>query len=233
MNINTGGIIFDESNPTGKATIYVPKVGNTSFDTDYGANLCLSPADIERYEDLFSDTAYCLLSMQLSPDVFYHVARVCSRKNVKLICGVGPVFELNDSPYIGAYILVTTLAGIDILLPGKSSIKDKVKKLLNTHCSNVIITMEYEGQCVLINNEQQIKFSMTDFMFVSHTASIDCFCGALAVALIGGKSLNEAVAYALTGACITMSRKGSLPALPVLEEIIDNIERVVETEFMF
>jgi len=233
MNINTGGIIFDEDNPTGTATIYVPKTGKTSFDTDYGANLHITPGDIEHYEDLFSDAAYCLLSMQLSAEVLYHAARICKRKNVKLICSVGPVFELSKQSFLGAYVLVTNISGIDILLPGKSSLEEKVAKLLAVHCENILITMEYEGQIVLINTLGQTRFTMEGFEFISHTAGIDCLCGALAVALISGKSLEEAVAYALTAAALTMSRKGSLPALPDSEEIMANIDRVTETDFAF
>ena len=233
MSINTGGIMFDDGNPTGKAVIYVPKEGKTSFDNDYGANMYMTSRDIERHEDLFSGAAYCLLSMQLSQDVFYHTARVCKRKGVKLICSIGPAFELDDHSFLGAHVLVATIAGIDILIPGKHSLEEKVRKLLGSHCENIIVTMEYEGQCVLINSRQQIKFTVKDFEFVNHTAGVDCFCGGLAVALTVGKGLNEAVAYALTGAALTMSRDGSLPALPTSEEIMDNLGRVYETAYLF
>jgi len=233
MSINTGGIIFDENNPTGKATIYVPTTGKTSYDIDYGANLHLTPADIDHYAELFSDTAYCLMSMQLSIEAFYHAARVCKRKNVKLICNANPAIELLEQGFLGAYVLVVTLSGIDILLPGKSRLETKIEKLLSSHCENVLITNEYEGQCILINAHQRTRFTMEDFKFVSHTAAIDCFCGALTVALVGGKNLNESVAYALTGAALAMSRKGSIPSLPVAEEIMDNIGRVAEAVFEY
>ena len=173
------------------------------------------------------------MSMQSSMDVVYHVARVCKRKNAKLICSAEPAFELNEHSFPGAYVLVASLSGIDILLPGKGSLETKIGKLLGSHCENVIITNEYEGQCILINSEGRTRFTMKDFEFVSHTAAIDCFCGALAVALVGGKSLNEAVAYALTGASLAMSRKGSLPSLPIAEEIMDNINRVSDTVFEY
>jgi len=231
MNINTGGIMYDDEISTGSAIIYVPKEGKTSYDIDYGANMHLTTSDIERHEDLFSGAAYCLLSMQLPQDVFYHTARVCKRKDVKLICSIGPAFELDDHSFLGAHILVSTIAGINILIPGKHSLEEKVRKLLRSHCENVVITMEYEGQCVLINNNQQLKFTVKDFEFVNHTAGIDCFCGALSVALTGGKSLSEAVSYALVGATLTMSRDGSLPALPTSEEIMDNLSRVFEAAY--
>jgi len=233
MNINTGGIMFDNENPTGKAVIYVPKEGKTSYDIDYGANMHLTARDIERHEDLFSGAAYCLLSMQLSQDVFYHTARVCKRKDVKLICSIGPAFELDNHSFLGAHILVSTITGIDILIPGKYSFEEKINKLLHTHCENIVITMEYEGQCVLLNSEQQSKFTVKDFEFANHTAGVDCFCGALTVALTGGKNLNEAVSYALTGAALTMSRDGSLPSLPTSDEIMDNLSRVYETAYLY
>ena len=233
MNINTGGIMFDNENPTGKAIIYVPKEGKTSYDIDYGANMHFTARDIERHEELFSGAAYCLLSMQLSPEVFYHTARICKRKDVKLICSIDPAFELDDHSFLGAHILVSTVAGINILIPGKHSLEKKIQVLINQHCENVIITLEYEGQCILINSKQQTKFTVTDFEFVNHTAGVDSFCGALSVALTGGKNINEAVAYALTGAALTMSRDGSLPALPDAEEITDNLKRISESIYSY
>ncbi|MCL2704252.1 MAG: PfkB family carbohydrate kinase [Defluviitaleaceae bacterium] len=230
MNIKTGGIIFDENNPTGKAIIYVPKTGKTSFDIEPGANVYLSGRDIERYIDLFSDAAFCLIPTEVPRDIFYYAARICKQKSVKLISSINPAFELDANP-IGAYVLISSLLNIDILVPGRGSLQKKVNKLLEHHCENIIITLEDEGQCILIHKKQWTRFVAADFVFMSHTAGIDCFCGALAVALTEGKTLPEATRYALTGAILTMSRKGSLPAIPTAEEIIENLDRISEKEY--
>jgi ribokinase len=127
---------------------------------------------------------------------------------------------------LGAYILATSLSGIDILVPGRNSLEEKSAMLLKQYCEHLIITLEKEGKCIFISAREQILFTMKDFAFVSHTAGPDCFSGALAVALTNGKTFMEAVAYALTASSLTMSRKGSLPALPSPEEIMDHIGRV-------
>jgi len=223
--INTGGIIFDDKNSTGKAVIYAPTVGKTSFDIDHGANMHFSTADLNQYTDLFSDAAYCLLQTELPRDAFYYAVRVCKQKSVKLICNVNPAFELDRQAFVGAYVLISTIAGVGILIPGKGSLEEKIGKLLESRCENVIISMEEDGEYLLVNRRQRLRFVVNNFKLVSHTAGMDCFTATLAVALTDGKTLEEAMAHAVAGATITMSREGSISSLPSPEELENELQQ--------
>jgi ribokinase len=226
-NVRTGGIMFDESTATGNVTIYVPDNGELSFDVELGANMNLVRRDVERHMDLFSDAAFCLISTELSREVINAVARICTQKSVKLIFNANPAVELDCSNPVNAHILVTNKQNIDIQLPGKSSLESKIGKLLKGHCENLIITIEEEGRCVLIHEGQRFEFAVSNFVLVNHAAGIECFCGALAVALADGKTLQKATHYAWTASVLAMSRKGSIPSLPTQEEIANNYNRIV------
>jgi ribokinase len=54
---------------------------------------------------------------------------------------------------------------------------------------------------------------------IDTTAAGDVFCGALAAALVEGKSLPEAVRFASSAAAISVTRMGAQPSVPYREEI--------------
>lgn len=61
---------------------------------------------------------------------------------------------------------------------------------------------------------------------VDTTAAGDCFCGALASALVSGGSLREGIRYGAAAAALAVTREGAQPSLPWGEEI----RTVLETQ---
>jgi len=54
---------------------------------------------------------------------------------------------------------------------------------------------------------------------VDTTAAGDVYCGSLAVALVEGKSLVEAVRFAGAASAISVTRMGAQPSAPLRKEI--------------
>jgi len=61
---------------------------------------------------------------------------------------------------------------------------------------------------------------------VDATAAGDCYCGALAVALVEGKSLYDSVRFASAAAALSVSRLGAQPSLPYRSEIDQFMEDI-------
>jgi ribokinase len=54
---------------------------------------------------------------------------------------------------------------------------------------------------------------------VDTTGAGDCFVGAVAAQLAGGKSIHEALAYANVAASISVQRMGAAPSMPTAAEV--------------
>jgi ribokinase len=61
---------------------------------------------------------------------------------------------------------------------------------------------------------------------VDTTAAGDTYCGALAEALVEGKSMHEAVRFANAAAALCVRRAGAQPSIPLRAEI----QALIETE---
>jgi ribokinase len=90
--------------------------------------------------------------------------------------------------------------------------------LIRKGVEKVIITLGAQGAFVVTNDEKvSVKSYKVDA--VDTTAAGDTFCGSLAVALVEGKSLKEALLFASAAAAISVTRLGAQPSAPKREEI--------------
>ena len=65
---------------------------------------------------------------------------------------------------------------------------------------------------------------------VDTVAAGDCFCGALAARFAEGIPLDEAIAFAVAAAAISVTRRGAQPSLPRRGEIL-RVLRLSKTDY--
>ncbi|MBN1821425.1 MAG: ribokinase, partial [Prolixibacteraceae bacterium] len=82
----------------------------------------------------------------------------------------------------------------------------------------VIITLGSKGAFVKTKDEK-VEVPAFKVDAVDTTAAGDTFCGALAVALVEGKSLKESLQFASAAAAISVTRMGAQPSAPTRVEI--------------
>lgn len=83
-----------------------------------------------------------------------------------------------------------------------------------------------DGGCILVNCEQTLHIPPVPVDMVDATGAGDAFAGALAVALLDGKSLQDVACFATAASHVTVSRYGSQPAYPTRTEIDALFERI-------
>jgi ribokinase len=86
------------------------------------------------------------------------------------------------------------------------------------------VTLGSGGSCV---NAAEGEFHVPAIpsKAVDTTAAGDTYCGALAEALVEGKSMLESVSFATTAAALWVRRAGAQPSIPLGE-----IRRLIESE---
>jgi len=102
-------------------------------------------------------------------------------------------------------------------------IKVAATELLKLGCQIAIITLGARGSYVA-SSESTGFVEAFRVKAVDTTAAGDVYCGSLAVALVEGKSLAEAVRFAGAASAISVTRLGAQPSVPHRKEIDEFIK---------
>jgi ribokinase len=84
----------------------------------------------------------------------------------------------------------------------------------------VVITLGSNGSFIAAAKHRQYVPSYK-VKALDTTAAGDVYCGSLAVALVEGKTLTEAIRFAGAAAAISVTRLGAQPSAPTRKEIED------------
>ena len=94
----------------------------------------------------------------------------------------------------------------------------------------ICVTLGKRGMLALLDGEPLILPGRA-VTAVDTTGAGDCFVGAVAAQLAGGKSIRDALDYANAAASICVQRMGAAPSMPTAEEVSDAISRSRPGEF--
>lgn len=135
-----------------------------------------------------------------------------------------PARQIDDKYLVMVHSLVLNETEAEFLtgLPVEtdSQIREAAKALLEKGPQNIIITLGAKGAFVL-NSDRDEFLPGFKVEAVDTTAAGDVYCGNLAVAIVEGKSIFEAVRFASAAAAISVTRLGAQPSAPKLTETIE------------
>ncbi|MBE6428212.1 MAG: ribokinase [Planctomycetaceae bacterium] len=218
----------DETAATGIALILVDEKAENSISVASGANENLSPADVDEAEEKFSliSTADILVVQLETPmDTLKHTADLAARFGVPIILDPAPAPQ-NGLPedLLSRLTLIkpneteaSFLTGVEVR--DIDSAKEAAKILHARGVRQVIITLGKEGVLVSDGISEPTALPAISVQAVDSTAAGDAFSGALACGLAEGKSLIEAVKFAITAAGLSVTKLGAQQSMPTREEV--------------
>ena len=212
-HVHMDGVSFDSTMGSGKAYINVDRNGESTIVVYPGANNNLDIAHINRCKHLFKDAKYCLLSLEIAPEVAEYTIKYCQRNHTEVILKPSNVENIKEGLLKDIAYFVPNENELHVLVPGSDTLENKAQWLLDKGVQNVIVTLGSRG-CYLKNNEYSLYFPGTDFDAVDTTGGADSFISALATYLSEDKPLLLAIGYAVYASGITVTRYGVQPALP-------------------
>lgn len=213
--VRTDGIEYENTFSTGKAYINIPAAeeGESTIIVYPGANRALSRSQIRKYDYLFDEAKYCLLSLEIPIETANYTAGVCQKKNVKVILKPSGVEKISEELLKKITYFVPNKKELNLLIPGDETIEEKAEKLHNMGVENIIVTLGKDG-CYLKNEKYARYFPAADFESIDTTGGADAFISALAVYLSENVPLVRAIGFATYSAGITVTRQGVQPAMP-------------------
>ena len=223
--IDISGVLEDNNAPSGVALITVDESGENSIVVASGANLNLTPEDVQAYLKKIQDVGIVLMQLEIPMDTVKFAAQYASSHGIKVILNPAPsnpvvpeLFHMIDiiTPNSNEAEMLTGIAVKDV-----DSAKEAAEYLYSKGVKNVAITLGARG-AVLYNEDGFYEIPATKVNAIDTTAAGDVFNGALAVAVSEGKDLLSAVTFACQAASITATRMGAQSSIPYRKELLLN-----------
>lgn len=211
--VKAEAIMFRSSVPTGKAYINVARNGESTITVYSGANAKLSQSRISKYNYLFHEAEYCLLSLEIPEEAVRRTLQLCHENNVKVILKPAPANKMRSDFYPLVDYFVPNEKEMNQLFPDQDmGLADKAEILLGYGVRNVVVTLGSHG-CYVRNHQYNSYFPAANFQAIDTTGAADAFISALAVYLREGIELPMAIGYATYAGGISITRTGVQAAM--------------------
>jgi ribokinase len=209
---------------TGAAYIFVEEgSGNNAIIVSPGAAMLISPADIEAHAGLIRDAGVFVTQLEQPIDAALKALEIARGAGVTTILNPAPAAHLPDRIYtLCDYVTPNEteaegLTGIKV-----SSVEDARRAadaLLAKGVGAVIVTLGEKGALLHTKHRSEHVGAVSAGAVVETTGAGDAFNGGLAAALAKGVEPLEAVRFACAVAGISVTRPGTAPSMPTLQEV--------------
>jgi ribokinase len=222
--IDTKYVFRDSEFATGSALILLDKEGNNCISVAPGSNYRLLPAHIDKILEVFLEAEMIVMQMELAPATTYHVFELARKHGKKVLFNLAPAMPFNKKVLGQVYGFVVNEIEASMVTGLKVETDDEIRRaasaLLALGPRVAVITLGSNGSYIASAEYSQYVPSYK-VKAVDTTAAGDVYCGSLAVALVEGKTLPEAVRFAGAAAAISVTRLGAQPSAPRRKEIED------------
>ena len=221
--MNTDLIFIDKEKETGSALIMVDDVtGQNQILVVSGACGHITDEDIEKAKQTIISSQIILLQLEVNLDANWKVIDIAHKNGVKVVLNTAPARVVDDEILAKVDLLTpneveaSVLSGIEVVTHDDARRAADVfqKKGVN----EIVITMGAQGAYVR-SGSRDLVIPRHTVDAVDTTGAGDAFNGGLVTALAEGKDLFEAAEFANVVGALSVTKKGTAPAMPFRKEI--------------
>lgn len=230
--IRTEHILVQPGMASGSALVMFDRQGNNYLTVAPGANYALLPAHMDACADVIRRANILVMQMELSVATTLRAMEIAAEAGVPILFNYAPVRqkEIPLTSHIRLLVVNEHEASALTGLPVESveAAARAAEVLRAKEIPIVIVTLGASGTYVA-SAEISGHVPALPVTPADTTGAGDCFCGALAVALVEregkgkgegeGKPLLEAVRFASVAAALSVTRYGAQPSMPTRQEI--------------
>ena len=210
-----------DGTPTGVAMIMVEEAGENRIIVAPGANLALTPADIDSAAALIAHAKLVVVQLEVPIPSVMHAIHAGASAGASVLCNPAPAQDLPQEAWRHIDYLVpneteaSILTGIAVSDPPSAA--EAARRLRARGVRHVLITLGAQG--VFIANAQGERLlAARGVQVVDTTAAGDCFIGGLVAGLCETMSLDQAARLGIAAASLCVTRAGAQPSLPMRRE---------------
>lgn len=215
--INSDLVRTDPAMHTGISIILIDGAGRNMISVAPGANLNLTPANIDACESSLRAAGRVGFQLENRPETVFHGLRRCHEWGVSTFLDPAPAVRLPEDLYPCIDLIkpneteATVLTGIEVT--DQASAIRAGRWLRERGVGRALVTLGAQGS-VLVGPEGEVHFSTPKVNAVDTTGAGDTFAGALLARLDAGVALPDAIHFASAAAAISTTRIGVVDAIP-------------------
>ncbi len=210
----------DPRTPSGIALILVAEDGENLISVALGANMKLTPADVERAADAIARAGALVVQLEVPLPAVRKAVAIARRSGVPVV--------LNPAPAPAKPLPKSLLRQVDYLVLNETELEviagsgefTAARRLLEAGVGRVILTRGKRGAAILDGTPRPRLIPGYKVKAVDAVGAGDAFVGTLAAFLAEGRPLGEALRLANAAAALSVTRKGAQPSMPRRPEIL-------------
>ncbi|MEE4194965.1 MAG: ribokinase [Anaerolineae bacterium] len=222
VNAHTDFIWTAEGYSSGTAIVLIGEQGKNLPTIDPGANYALTPSMILSIRKEMETTAMLVLQYEMLEETLYATLDIAKELDIPVVFNCAPPHGIDTSKFNGIEYLIVNETEAEFLLGypvvDTPSMHKATQDLLAFGVATAIITLGENGVFLASQDWHSFVPAFT-VDAVDTTGAGDTFCGTLAVALVEGKSILEAVRFANAAASLCVTKLGAQPSIPTRQQI--------------
>lgn len=225
-NVNVRAVSTAKATASGVALITVDNKGQNSITVIPGANGELRPQDLEKSLPHLRSAGMILTQLEVPMETVEYLCSLAVRLKIPLMLDPAPARAiprriLKCVTYLTPNETETcTLCGIGPNELTPATVGGSAEKLQREGSANVIIKMGKHGAFIASADGLRKMVPAFKVKAVDSTAAGDAFNGALAVALMRGFGLEDAVRFAAAAGAMSATRSGAQASMPTAKEVV-------------
>lgn len=220
--VDTSGVKIDPGTTTGMAMILVEESGQNMIAVVGGANIRLSPQDIEAAAPVFHEANVLVLQLEIPIDTVETAIRLARNIGAHVVFNPSPGRALPASLLAQTDSLILNETELSILA-GEIIIEKGAMQLAEKSKARVIVTLGGEGVVICAPDFPLQHIASHKVAVVDTVGAGDAFVGAYSAAVAEGKSFSEAAAWGNAAGALAVTRSGAQSALPSRDEVVNMI----------
>lgn len=230
--INIGAVRTARGVHSGVAFVLTAPSGENQILVAPGANSKLSVADVRRSRGLLRSAAAVLAQLEVPPAPVAAVAELAALCGVPFILDPAPARRLPAALLRRVSVLTPNETEACVLCgraPQRLALGTGGRicgQLLEWGPKAVILKMGERGALLAERGRGIVHVPGFRVKEVDTTAAGDAFNGALAVALLEGKTLVDATGFACAAGALSVTRPGAQPSMPTRAEVSAFLHRL-------
>ena len=224
--IDSQYVTTDAESGTGIATIVVQPDGENSIIVVPRANMKITPADINEAENNIANADILMLQLETPIDASIRAAEIAKTNGTIVMLDPAPVRQLPSTLLSKVDILkpnrteASVLSGRKVTTPESASAAASIlqEKIAKDGFSTIVLTLGEQG-LIYCTPTQTFHVPAIRTKAVDTTGAGDAFCGALAVTLANGNSLENSVRFSVAAGAAAVTVPGATPSMPTHESL--------------